>query len=431
MFERAIRLDPNFAMAYAAFGTSLSNIAETRLASENTKKAYELRDRVSERDKLYIESHYDQSVTGNLEKARQAYELSRQTYPRDITPPNNLSLIHGYLGQYDQALAEIREALRLDPKSPLVYANLAYFYLSLNRFEEARAAGEEALKKNLDSADLRWSLYELAFVKNDAAEMAKQAAKISTVPGGQAAAEILEAETEAYFGRLAKARGLSRQAVAGILGFEMKELAASVEADAALWESLFGNDSEARQRAAAVLRLSRGRDVQYQVTFALALAGDSAQAQTLAKDLATRFPEDTAVQYRYLPTVYAQLALNRKDFVKAMEALQTAAPYELGSLGCQPIITLHPVYVRGQALLASHQGSLAAVEFQKIVDHRGVVAYEPIGALAHLQLGRAYVLQGDAAKARAAYQDFLTLWKDADPDVPILKQAKAEYAKLE
>jgi predicted Zn-dependent protease len=243
---------------------------------------------------------------------------------------------------------------------------------------------------------------------------------------------VTEADTAAYSGRLAKARELSRQAVASAERVEEKETAASYEADAALREALFGNAAEARQRAAAALRLLTGRDVQYGAALALAFARDTARAQALADDLARRFPEDTVVQFNYLPTIHAQLALSRNDVSKAIEVLQTATPYELGAPASSfNFVSLYPVYVRGGAYLAAHQRAENGAEFQKILDHRGVVVNEPIGALAHLGLARAYALQGDTAKAKAAYRDFLTLWKDADSDIPILKAAKAEYAKLQ
>jgi tetratricopeptide (TPR) repeat protein len=419
-------------MAYAALGVAYSNLGETRLAAKNTRKAYELRDRVSVREKLVIESRYNDLVTGDLEKALQAYLLWGQTYPRDAAPPKNLASIYGNLGQYDNALALSREALRLDPVSGQNYANLVDSYLSLNRLDEARATSEEAQKKNLDSMDLRWRLYFLGFASKDAAYMAQQAAWLAGNPGGQASADVLEADTAAYSGRLEKARELSRRAVAEILHLQLKETAAGVEVEAALREALFGNVTEARQHAGAALRLSTGRDVQFAAAFALAFAGDAAQAQTLAKDLGKRFPEDTIVQFNYLPTLDAQVTLNPRDASRSVEALRKASPFELGRPPFAPFSTaLYPVYVRGSAFLALHRGNEATVEFQKILDHSGVVLSEPIGALAHLRLGRAYAMQGDTAEAKAAYQGFLTLWKDADPDIPILKQAKAEYAKLQ
>jgi serine/threonine protein kinase/tetratricopeptide (TPR) repeat protein len=431
LFQRAIHLDPNFAMAYASLGTTYGNLGVTSLAAENARKAYELRDRVSEREKFYIESQYHLFVTGNLEKARQAYELWAQTYPRDDVPARDLGVIYVSLGQYDRALGECREALRLDA-SVVNYGNLVDAYLYLNRLQEAQATAEEAQAKKIDSPPLRFYLYQLAFLQNDAAGMAQQVAWAAGKPGVEDVLLYEEADTAAYSGRLGKARELSRRSVASAERAEEKETAAGYEADAALREALFGNAAEARQRAAAALGLSNGRDVQYGAALALALAGDATRAQALADDLAKRFPQDTVVQFNYLPTVHAQLALTHNDPSKAIEALQATAPYELGTEGSGAFTpALHPVYVRGEAFLAAHQGSEAAAEFQKILGHRGVVANEPIGALAHLGLARAYVLPGDAAKARAAYDDFFTLWKDADSDIPILKEAKTEYEKLQ
>jgi hypothetical protein len=442
LFQRAIRLDPNFAMAYASLGVSYSNLGETSLAAQNARKAYELRERVSEREKLSIESLYYHFATGDLQKARQAYELWAQTYPRDAVPPRNLSAICGSLGQYDKGLAESREALRLSLTSGQDYANLVNDYLYLNRLEEARAIAEEAQAKTPDSASLRIYLYVLAFLQNDTVGMAQQVAWSAGKPGVEDILLAEEADTAAYSGRLRKAREFSRRAVASAERAEEKETAAGYEADAALREALFGNAAEARQRAAAALGLSAGRDVQHGAALTLALAGDVARAQALADDLAKRFPEDTIVQFNYLPTIHAQLALTRNDHAKssgagsskAIEALQAASPYELGSPGSAFSPALYPVYVRGETYLTGSRpggSSEAAAEFQKILDHRGVVGNEPIGALAHLGLGRAYALQGDTAKARGAYNDFLTLWRDADPDIPILRAAKSEYAKLQ
>ena len=429
-FQRAIQLDPNFAMAYASLGTSYWVVAETSLGAENMKKAYALRERVSIREKFYIESHYHDFVTGDMEKTRQACELWTQTYPRDDVPKIVLGVVYSKLGQYDKLLAENREALGLYA-SAVNYANLADSYLYLNRLDEARATAAEAQAKKLDSPYLRFLLYQLAFLQNNAAGMAQQVTWASGKSGWEDVLAAEEADSAAYSGQLGTARKLSRRAVASAERAEEKETAAGYEADAALREALFGNAAEARQRTAAALRLSRGRDVQYGAALALALAGDAAQAETLADDLAKRFTEDTLVQFNYLPTIHAQVALIRKDHSKAIDILQRAASYELGTPADRVSPALYPVYVRGEAYLAAHQGSESAAEFQKILDHRGIVVNEPIGALAHLGLGRAYAMQGDTAKARAAYQDFLTLWKDADPDIPVLIAAKAEYAKLQ
>jgi tetratricopeptide (TPR) repeat protein len=416
--ERAIRLDPNFAMAYAVLGTSYIHLDQPSLAEENARKAYELRERVSERERFYIEAHYHEFVTGDVEKARQVYELWAQTYPRAALP-GNLSSVYQECGQYEQALAESREAV-LEQPNALEYAKLAMVYIHLNRLKEARATVEEAQSKGLESADLHWVLYQIAFLQNDTSGAAQQVAE------GKADAHrflSLEALTAAYFGRLRAARELSRRAVTSAESAGEKGGAAGYEADAAWREALVGNVGEAQQRAVAALGLAASQDDRWtplDSALALAVAGDSTQARGIADDSAIRFPDDTLVRFVYLPTINAQLALNRGDSSKAIETLQAAEPFELGF-----VAQLRPIYVRGEGYLAGHRGSEATTEFQKILDSRGVVRNDPIGALAHLGLARAYALQGDTAKARAAYQDFLTLWKDADPDIPILIAAKA------
>ncbi len=285
--------------------------------------------------------------------------------------------------------------------------------------------------KKLDSPEVHFYQYRLAFLQNDMAGMAQQAAWAMGKPGAEDVLLVSQAATAAYFGQLGKARELSRRAVVSAERAQEKEVAASYEAGAALREALFGNATEARQRATAALGLSAGRDVQYGAALALTLAGDPARARGLADDLGKRFPEDTVVQLNYLPTLRARLVLVRNDSSNAVKALLAAAPYELGIEGNGAFApALYPVYVRGVAYLAARNGAQAAAEFQKILDHRGIVVNEPIGALAHLQIGRAYAIQGDTARAKAAYQDFLTLWKDADADIPILIAAKSEYAKL-
>jgi eukaryotic-like serine/threonine-protein kinase len=432
LFERSIQLDPNFAMAYATLGTTYHNIGEKILAAENTRKAYELRGHVSEWEKFYIESHYHHFVTGDLEKARQDYELWEQIYPREPVPPTNLGVIYQTLGQHDKSLAQFREAFRLSPPDSLNFGNLVLGYLHLNRLEDARTIANEALTKNFDSADLRFSLYQLAFLRNDLPGMAQQVSWSAGKPGKENIMLYLEAGTAAYSGKLAVARDLSRQAATSAARAGEKEMAAGSEAAAALWEALYGNAPEARQRTDSTLAHSNGRDAQFVAALALSLIGDSARAEALADDLQKRFPEDTIVRFNYLPTLRAQLALIApNNGPKAVEALVVASPFELGVPGSSTFWTnLYPLYVRGQAFLDAHQGIQAAAEFQKILDWPGVVVNEPIAALAHLQIGRAHVIQGDTARAKAAYQDFLTLWKDADPDIPILNAAKAEYAKL-
>ncbi len=425
LFQQAIKVDSNFAMAYLGLGLSSGAVGETAQTSENIRKAFGLRAGVSEREKLWIESEY-QNITGNHERSRQVFEVWARTYPRDWVPRHELGIVDDELGQYDKALAEFREALKLYPESALIYDGLVLTYTGLNRFEDARATADEAKTKHIDSPELRVSLYILAFLQNDEAGMEEQVAFGAGKPGLEDQLLEAQAETAAYFGQLEKARNFSRQAVASAERAEENAAAAGYEVNAALREALSGNEREARQRATAALRLTTGQHVQYGVGLAFASAGDATRAQTLTDDLNKRFPEDTIVQFDYLPTLHAQLALNDHDSAKAIEVLQAAAPYELGSVDN----ALFPIYVRGEAYLAAHQSSEAATEFQKILDHRGIVINDPIGALAHLQLGRAYVMQGDTVKARAAYQDFLTLWKDADPDIPILIAAKSEYAKF-
>jgi eukaryotic-like serine/threonine-protein kinase len=425
LFQRAIRLDPNFAMAYARLGTSYSNLGETNLGAQNTRKAYDLREGVSEGEKFYIESHFYQFVTGNQESARQSYQLWAETYPRDWQPLPPLSTVYEVLGQDEKALGGAREAFRLNPNSAMNSADLAISYLNLNQLQEARATAEAAQAKSLDSSSLRYVLYQLAFLENDTAGMTQQVGWAAGKPGVEDVLLSYEADTAAYFGRLRDARDMSRRAVASAVRAEEKEVAAAYETDAALREAMFGNAIEARQRVAAGLGLSNGPGVQFAAALALAFAGDTARAQTLADDLDKQSPESTVVQFNYLPAIRAQLAMNRGDNAKAVDQLQAALPYELGALG-----GLYVIYVRGAAYLAAQQGNKAAAEFQKILDHRGIVGNELIGALAHLQMGRACAMSGETAKARAAYQNFLTLWKDADADIPILITAKAEHAKL-
>ena len=433
-FDRAIQLDPSFAMAYALLGTSYSNLGERNRAAENVAKAYQLREHVSEREKFYIDSYYQELVAGDLDKAVPVYQLWAQVYPRDERPVGNLGLVYGYVGQYEKGLPQAREASRLQPRSALRYANLVQNYLHLGRLEEALSAAEEAQAKKLDSPYLCFYLYQLAFLRDDVAGRGQQVAWAAGKPGVEDVLLSAEADTASYSGRLAKAREFTRQAVVSAERAQETETAAGYEADAALREALFGNAAEARHRGDAALARLTGRDVKFgaALALALALAGDETRAQRLAGDLAKDFPEDTVVKFNYLPTIRAQLAISRHDSLKAIEALKIAAPFELGQPGDSSFTpSLYPIYVRGEAYLATHQGSEAAAEFQKILDHRGVVVNELIGALAHLQIGRAFALQGDTVKALAAYKDFLTLWKDADPDIPILKEAKTECAKLQ
>jgi eukaryotic-like serine/threonine-protein kinase len=430
-FQRAIALDPNFAMAYCALSASYIDLGERSLAVANAKKAYELRERASEIEKLGVESTYDWQVTGDLEKVRQDYELFVQTYPRNANARFNLGNLYDNLGQYEKGLEQARESLRLEPTSPLNHGYLVYSYLVLNRLSEAQVAAKETLARFPDLRPLHEELYVLAFLENDSTGMAQQLAWAARNKGIDDALLGFQASASAYSGRLAKARERSRRAVASAEEAKERETAASHDANSALREALFGNQREARLLSAAALQRSGGRDVQYAAALASAMAADSAKSQSLADDLATLFPEDTIVRRNYLPTLRAQLALNHKDGAKAIDTLRVASPYELMTPANPTLLLeMYPVFVRGQAYLQTHQGREAAAEFQKILEHRGIVNFAPIGALARLGIARAYAVQGDTVKAKAAYQDFLTLWKDADPGIPILLAAKAEYAKL-
>jgi eukaryotic-like serine/threonine-protein kinase len=422
LFQRAIRLDPNFAMAYASLGLAYAEHSEKDSVSYY-RMAYDLRDGVSEREKFYIEAHYYESVTGNLEKSRQVYELWEQTYPRDDIAHFNLSGNALTLGQFDRAEQEAKQTLQLLPGDCLSYGNLLSAYVNSNRMAEAHAVAKEAEEKKADCFHFQTYRYGLAFLEQDRAEMARVAA----ASAGKWGVGLLDAEskTAAYYGRLKQSREYLRQTLVS----GERELPFLFEAWAAESEAFLGNADVARSQATEALANSSGRDVQGVAALGLALAGDVNRAQSLADNLAKRFPEDTLVQFNYLPTVRAQLALNRRDPSKAIEALKVAAPYEMA--GMEGSNALYAVFLRGQAYLMARQGSDAATEFQKVLNHRGIVLNQVIGALAHLGLARADVLQGDTTKARAAYQDFLTLWKDADPDIPVLKQAKAENAKLQ
>ncbi len=426
-YERAIRFDPNFAIAYAALGSAYWNIGETVLGGVEATKAYDLRAPVSEPERFYIESTFYHYVTGDLQKARQVYEISAQTYPRYSGTPLRLWQLDSGLGQYENALHQIREAIRLDPSRAVNFTDLVDNLIKLNRFQEAGTTAQQAIANGFDSTSLRLKLYQLAFLENDAAGMARQVGSVAGKGDREADMFELRAQTAAYAGHLKESRNLSRRAVESAMRAEESEIAANFEAKAALREALFGNISNVRLHAKSALGIPAGRGAQYAAALSFAIVGDSTHAQSLADNLARRYPDDTLVQFNYLPAIRAQIELNHRDPSKAIDLLQSAGPYELsGTWWGFP----GPVYVRGEAYLMAHRGIEAAAEFQKIIDHRGIVAGDPIGALAHLQLGRAYALAGDMAKARSAYQDFLTLWRDADSDIPILKQAKAEYAKL-
>jgi serine/threonine protein kinase/Flp pilus assembly protein TadD len=429
-FQRAISLDPNFAMAYARLGANYFNLNETVRASENISKAFELRERVSEREKFYIASHYGHFVTGNLEAARKSYELWAQTYPRDHVPSNNLAVIYNNLGDYASTLSRAQQTLKMNPGSGISYSNLASAYVSLNRLDEARATIDEAKTRNLDSPLNHATLYMIDFLQHDSAGMQQETAHLMGKPGYEDIVLYYQSDTASCAGQFAKANESTRLAAESAQRVDENETAAGYQAEAALRAALVGDMTFAKQHAPAALALSDGGDVKAMAAIALALAGDSAPALRLADDLDKRLPEDTIVQFDYLPMIRAAVALHSGDANKAIAALAPAAPYELGAASQNLNFLLYPVYLRGEANLAARQGSAAAAEFQKILDHPGVVLNEPISALARLGLARAYALAGEPAKAKIEYQDFLALWKDADAGIPILRQAKAEYARL-
>jgi serine/threonine protein kinase/tetratricopeptide (TPR) repeat protein len=430
LFRRATEIDPQFAVAHAWLGGVYAELDESDLAAESIRRAWQLRDRASDPEKFLIAASYDRLVTRNMEEAKQTSEAWAQTYPRDAMPHFMLSgMPNKATGQYEKAIAEARKGIELDPDFAIGYYNLARDYVFLDRLGEGEAALRLAAGRGLEIDEFLMLEYEIAFLRGDRAKMERVAARARGRSGGENWISNEEAFALAYSGRLRQAASLSRPAVEQAEQAGQRERAGLWEAGEAVWQAFFGNSSEAGKRAMAALDLSKSQEALYGAAFALALSGHSSGAQALADVLASRFPQDTSVRFSYLPALRARLALNYGDTAKAFELLQSAVAHELGASRAL-FGALYPVYVRGEAHLAAQQGAEAAADFQKIIDHRGIVVSDPVGAMARLQLGRALVLSGDKTKAKAAYQDFLALWNDADPDIPILKQANAEYAKL-
>jgi tetratricopeptide (TPR) repeat protein len=428
LYKRAIELDTKFAMAYAGLGVCYSNLEQAGLASQNFQKAYELRERVSEREKVSISALYYTFVTGELDKAMQTYQLWAQAYPRDYVPHGRQGRLYSsYLGQNEKAVTETLECLRLNPSDGVCNGNLMSYNLALNRLDATKAAYRQAMAHNLERPQLHLVLYHVAFLEGDAAEMQHQVAWASGKPGAEDEMLSTQSATEAFFGRLARARELTRQAMESARRNQQRETAAMWGITAALREAEFGETARARALATSALPLSLNQNIQAMAAVALARSGDVARAQRLADEVAKRFPLGTIINRYWIPTIRASIEIHRGNPAKAIDLLQPVAPYDLA----RPFSGMYPVYIRGDAYLLLRRGGEAAAEFQKILDHRGIALNEPIGALAHRGLARAYALQGDTAKARATYQDFFALWKDADSDIPILKQAKAEYAKLQ
>ncbi len=429
-YQRAADVDPNFAMAYTLIGEDYVILNEAARGAEYIRKAYDLREKVSERERFWIEGDYYFFAMGELEKAAQTYELWQQTYPRDQLPYAILGWVSMALANWEKALEEHRAALRLGPNMVGNYVNLGVDYTVLNRLDEAGAVYEQAEEHKLEAELLFQTRYWLAFLKGDAAQMAQLVSAAMGKPGAEDLLLAAQADTEGWYGKLENAHELTRRAMDSARRNEAKESAAEYQAAAALREVESGNREQARAEASAALKLAPNRDVRVMAVLALARAGDTAGAEKLAAELDKTFPLDTLVQRYWLPTIRAGVALERKDPNRAVELLKVASTIDLS----QPMnlaIYMCPPYLRGGAYLMLHDGNRAAGEFQKFIDHRGLVMNFPWGALARLGLARAYAMQGDTARARGAYQDFLTLWKDADPGIPILKEAKAEYAKLQ
>ena len=432
-FKRAVELDPNFAKAYVSLATSYSNLVEYGLASENMQKAYELRDRATELERYSISANYYSDVTGELDKANAVFEQWARSYPRDIHPLVALALNNNLVGQYDQAIAELHEGLRIDPDHSSFFVNLIANYAALNRVQDATAAYNAALAHKFDHPLLHANRYGVAFLEGDTAEMQRQLALITGKAGLDDFLLSVQSDTAAYAGYFHSARELSRQAVDSAKRNDKKETAAEWLLNAALREAEIGNPQQARAQASSAMSLAASRDVRVLVALAFARSGDAARAQNMADELSRSAPANTLLNCYWLPTIRASVELTRRRPDNALRMLQAASLCELGEPNPQVQIggNLYPGYVRGQAYLANGDAPQALAEFQKLIDHRGVVQNFVLGALVHLQLGRAYVAAGDAVKARVQYEDFLTLWKDADPDIPIQKEAKTEYARLQ
>jgi tetratricopeptide (TPR) repeat protein len=434
LFERAVAIDPHFAIAHAYLGFAYTALAEWTRARQSTFKAYELRDRASDIERFWIETLYDRQVTGNMEREQRTLAAWAQTYPRDWRPRGMLGgLATRSTGNYQLAIDAATEAIALNPDEAPAHGNKAVGELHMNRLADAEASVRRAIERKLDIPEFFVVPYFIAFLNEDAEEIKRKAELARTKPSTQDMMSHLEALELARRGRLQEARRASAVAVGIATRRGQHERAAVFEAATAVWEAFYGNLAAARQKATEALGLATGRDVDSAAAFALALSGDVARSRALADDLAKDFPEDTSVQSMYLPTLRALFALNDHQASVAIQSLQPSSPFDLalGVIGFTAFYGgLYPTYVRGEAFLAAHQPAEAAAEFQRIVDHRSIVLVDPMDAMARLQLARAHALSGDTVKATSAYGDLFALWKNADPDSPVLKQARAEYAKL-
>jgi tetratricopeptide (TPR) repeat protein len=398
-------------------------------------RAWQLRDRVSDRERFFIDVNYESLVTGNLEAAQQTAEAWARAYPREASPHHALAgLVNKRAGRYETALLEARKSIDLEPDFWVGYYGLGVLNTYLGRLEEGEGALRAAAARGLDADEFIMLAYDIAFLKGDRSGMQREAIRARARPGGENWMSAREAFAAAYSGRLREARTISHRAASQAQQAGQPERASLWAAGAAVREALFGNKGAAVEWAVSALQLSHTREVAYGAALAFAISGDSPEAQALADEMEKAFPEDSSVRFSYVPTIRALLALDRAEPERAVERLQVAAPHELGiplSAVSGLFGALYPVYVRGQAYFAGNKPKEAASEFRKILDHRGIVVSDPIAVLSHLQLGRAYALMEDKAQARSAYQHFFNLWKDADPDIPLMKQAESEYAKLQ
>jgi len=434
LFKRAIELDPSFASAYNALGTVyVTDLVEPGLGIEYLRKAYEFRDRVGERERFNITTSYYAFVTGEFEKAGETAALWAQAYPRDYFAHTIAGLMFEHLGQYEKGATQQQQAIRLNPDESVNYSNLMEDYIALNRLDEAQSIYRQAIDRSLDLSFLHDDMYLIAFLRGKPEDMKQQVALAMGKPGAEDVLLAAQSDTEAFHGRWSKARDFLRQASAFALHADQKETAALWQFYAALTDAEFGYPERAREMVKAGLGLASAREGQILAALALSRAQDTKHAQALVDELEKQFPLNTALNGYWLPCVRGYLAIHDGNPSQALTILQAATTYELGFPPPQvgPGGLLYPAYIRGQAYLQLHKGREAAAEFQKMLDHHSMLVNSPLYSLAHLQLGRAYAIQGDTVKAKPAYQDFLTLWKDADPDIPVLKQAKAEYARLQ
>ena len=430
-------IDPDFASAHAHAGFRYGVMGESALARQSLLKAYQLRSRASDAERFYIETLYDRDFTGNLERERRTLETWAESYPRDAAAHSLLAgLALSSTGQHELAVAETEKAIALDPDLAPAYSSKAFHQLMLNRLDDALLTARLAAERKLESADLLLAQYLIAFLTGNEDDLRRTVTAARKSPATEDIISHIEALALARSGQLQDARRMAAAAVQIAQKSGRRERAGMFEAATAVWEAFYGNAAAARQSATRALELGRGgREVDYAAAFALALAGNLPQSRALAEVLAREFPEDTSVQFMYLPALRALFSLNTSthDAAAAIQALQTASRYDL-ALGRVGFIGrfggLYPIYVRGLAYLAARQPAEAAAEFQRILDHRSIVLVDPMDAMARLQLARALALSGDTVKAKAAYDDLFALWKDADPGIPMVNQARAEYAKL-